>query len=70
MEVLVGEQGTPVGQEGRLVGELGTPVGQEGTPVGQEGRLPGQEGNQSSRVDTLVDFPLTCLDCYMNIKWT
>ena len=38
--------------------------------VGELGRLPGQEGNQFSRADTLVDFAVTCLDCYMNIKWT
>ena len=45
-------------------------VGEQGRPVGQEDKLVGQEGNQSSQVDTLVDFAVTCLDCYMNIKWT
>ena len=79
-----GQVGTPVGQVGTPVVQVDTPVEVPGTPVEVPG-TPGQVDTPVGQVDTpvgaglggkvfslarrVVDFLLTCLNCYMNINW-
>ena len=55
---------TPVEVPDTPVVVPGTPVGQVGTPVGA-----GLGGKVFSLARRVVDFLLTCLNCYMNINW-